>query len=169
MKQLKNIKWLWDIDCFSEIVEEPKEKINTSEDIKLPLKEGQVVTLLDGKKYEVVKYKKDTDSCARCSLYSTSNFKCCISHINNVDDCSKVLPYRSYFKLCEDRKTENNSSKSLTISNFKVEKGSADESCNSSNSIENSSIKEIGIITKVNFTLIDFKPEELEYSKFTIL
>ena len=29
--------------------------------------------------------------------------------------------------------------------------------------------KEIGIITKVNFTLTDFKPEKLDHSKFTIL
>ena len=51
---LKNQTWVWAIDCFSEIVEEPKEEeIKTSEKVELPLKEGQVVTLLDGKKYKV--------------------------------------------------------------------------------------------------------------------
>ena len=37
------------------------------------------------------------------------------------------------------------------------------------NSVENSPVKEVGIITKVNFTLTDFKSEKLEHSKFTIL
>ena len=44
-----------------------------------------------------------------------------------------------------------------------------DKSANSINSIEESSVKEVGIITKVNFTLTNFKSEELEHSKFTIL
>ena len=150
---LKNIKWVWDIDCFSEIVEEPKEEIKTSEEIELPLKEGQVVTLLDGKKYQVIKNDTKKCSCHLCSLYikNCGEDRCHITHIKGKTSCTFVIPAHHYFKLYEDQKTEDSSSESI-------------------NSIEkDSSIAEVGIITKVNFTLTDFKSEELEHSKFTVL
>ena len=224
---LKNQRFVWSIDCFSEIVEEPKEEeIKTSEKIEFPLKEGQVVTLLDGKKYQVIKNNTNRITCSLCSLGKAKcgEDRCNITHINGRPSCPLVIPAHHYFKLYKEQKTENNSSKSLTISDFKVgmrvrvkenfdkiitnpdyssniaskmksfkvkelvienignksiiAKGYCwlpewleivDESNNSSNSVENSLAKEVGIITKVNFTLTDFKSEELEHSKFTIL
>ena len=47
---LENIPYAWDIGCFSEIIKESEEETKVSEKIELPLKEGQVVTLLDSKK-----------------------------------------------------------------------------------------------------------------------
>lgn len=168
---LNSLDYLWDIDCFSEIVEESEEKTEVSDKIELPLKEGQIVTLLDGKKYQVIKSDTNKYSCELCSLYikNCGECRCNITHIKDKSACSYVIPYKHYFKLCEDQNIENNSTKPLTISDFKVENGNANESYISSNSVENSSIKEIGIITKVNFTLTDFKLEKLEHSKFTVL
>lgn len=221
---LSDIPNTWSIENFSEIVEEPKEETTTSEKIKFPLKEGQIVTLLDGKKYQVIN-NKDLGRCSLCSLGYKGSNNCSICYINGVVGCSMILPKLHYFKLVEDNKKENkSSSKPLTIFDFKVGmrvrvkenfdkittgpdyisnistkmrtfKGKeliieniennyiiaknycwipewleiVDESTNSSNSVENSSVKEVGIITKVNFTLTDFKPEKLEHSKFTIL
>lgn len=168
---LENVPYAWDIDCFSEIIEEPKEEVKTSEKIEFPLKEGQVVTLLDGKKYQVIKNNTKEYSCNLCSLYikNCGEYRCNITNINGKPSCPLVIPAGHYFKLYEDQKTEDNSSKSLTISDFKVENGNADESNNSSNSVENSLAKEVGIITKVNFTLTDFKSEELKHFKSTVL
>ena len=221
----------WDIDCFSEIIEESKEEINISENIKLPLKEGQVVTLLDGEKYQVVKNNTNKYACYFCSLYHIDKgHDCSISHINNAKTCPDVIPHNHYFKWCQDQKIEDNSSKSLTISDFKIgmkikvkkdfdkivptstldlfhfyhipirmkafeEKELIVENVgncfitakslkwypewleiieepqifyeNKSSLTEVS--EEIGIITKVTFTLNEFKPEKLEHSKFTIL
>lgn len=242
IQTIKNIKqnghiWLiksnfiWDIDCFSEIIEESKEEINISENIKLPLKEGQVVTLLDGKKYQVVKNNTNKYACYFCSLSDINEaHKCSISHINNTKTCSDVIPHNHYFKWCQDQKIEDNSSKSLTISDFKIgmkikvkkdfdkivptstldlfhfyhipirmksfeEKeliveniGSCfitaksfqwypewleiiEESqifCENESSLTKVS-EETGIITKVTFTLNEFKSEKLEHSKFIIL
>ncbi len=142
---LKDLNYVWDIDCFSEIVEE-SEEVKVSEKIKFPLKEGQIVTLLDGKKYQVIN-NKNLGRCSLCSLGTKGCNNCSICYINGKVGCAKILPALHYFKLVEDNKKENKSS----------------------NSVENSSAKEIGIITKVNFTLTDFKPEKLEHSKFTIL
>ena len=221
-----DISYNWSIDCFSEIVEEPEEEVKVSEEIKFPLKEGQVVTLLDGKKYQVCKNNTKKIACNLCSLYikNCGKDRCHITHINGRPSCPLVVPAGYYFKLCEAQKTEDNSSKSLTISDFKIGmrvrvkedfdkiitdpdyssnisskmksfKGKelivegmgidfiiaksycwlpewleiVDKSINSSNSVEDSPIKEVGIITKVNFTLADFKSEELKHSKFTIL
>ena len=222
---LTDSRYGWDIDCFSEIIRELEEETTTSEEIKLPLKEGQIVTLLDGEKYQVVKNNKDQYACYFCSLYDINKgHKCSICHINNTKACTDIIPSNHYFKWYQDQKIEDNFFKSLTISDFKVGmkvkvkenfdkiitnpdyssniaskmksfKGKelvienignksiiakgycwlpewleiVDESINSSNSVENSSVKEIGIITKVNFTLTDFKSEKLEHSKFTIL
>ena len=221
----------WDIDCFSEIIEESKEEINISEDIKLPLKEGQVVTLLDGEKYQVVKNNTNKYACYFCSLYNINEaHKCSISHINNAKTCPDVIPHNHYFKWCQDQKIEDNSSKSLTISDFKIgmkikvkkdfdkivptstldlfhfyhipirmkafeEKELIVENigncfitakslkwypewleiikepqifCENESSLTKVS-EETGIITKVTFTLNEFKSEKLEHSKFTIL
>ena len=221
----------WDIDCFSEIIEESKEEINISEDIKLPLKEGQIVTLLDGEKYQVIKNNTNKYACYFCSLYNINEaHKCSISHINNAKTCPDVIPHNHYFKWCQDQKIENNSSKSLTISDFKIgmkikvkkdfdkivptstsdlfhfyhipirmkafeEKELIVESikncfiiaksfqwypewleiieesqifCENESSLTKVS-EETGIITKVTFTLNEFKSEKLEHSKFTIL
>ena len=150
---LNGLDYLWDIDCFSEIIEEPKEEIKVSKDIKLPLKEGQVVTLLDGKQYQVIKNNTKKCSCHLCSLYikNCGEDRCHITHIKGKTSCTFVIPAHHYFKLYEDQKTEDSSSESI-------------------NSIEkDSSIAEVGIITKVNFTLTDFKSEELKHSKFTVL
>lgn len=168
---LTDIPYDWDIDCFSEIIKESEEETTTSEEIKLPLKEGQIVTLLDGKKYQVIKSDTNKYSCELCSLYikNCGECRCNITHIKDKSACSYVIPYKHYFKLCEDQNIENNSTKSLIFSDFKVEESNTDESYNSLNSVENSSVKEIGIITKVNFTLTDFKSEKLEHSKFTVL
>ena len=222
---LTDSRYGWDIDCFSEIIRELEEETTTSEEIKFPLKEGQIVTLLDGEKYQVVKNNKDQYACYFCSLYDINKgHKCSICHINNTKTCIDIIPSNHYFKWYQDQKIEDNFFKSLTISDFKVGmkvkvkenfdkiitnpdyssniaskmksfKGKelvienignksiiakgycwlpewleiVDESINSSNSVENSSVKEIGIITKVNFTLTDFKSEKLEHSKFTIL
>lgn len=169
---LKNQKFVWTIDCFSEIIEESEEKTEVSDKIELPLKEGQIVTLLDGKKYQVIKSDTNKYSCELCSLYikNCGECRCNITHIKDKSACSYVIPYKHYFKLCEDQNIENNSTKSSTFSDFKVEESNTDESYNSINPIEkNSSEIEVGIITKVNFTLTDFKPEKLEHSKFTIL
>ena len=127
--------------------------MNISENIELPLKEGQIVTLLDGKKYQVVKNNTNKFACSFCSLNQTKcgEDRCNITHINGKISCAFVIPPHHYFKLYKDQKTEDSSSESM-------------------NSIEkDSSIAEVGIITKVNFTLTDFKSEELEHSKFTIL
>lgn len=222
----------WDIDCFSEIIEESKEEINILENIELPLKEGQVVTLLDGEKYQVVKNNTNKYACYFCSLYNINEaHKCSISHINNAKTCPDVIPHNHYFKWCQDQKIEDNSSKSLTISDFKIgmkikvkkdfdkivptstldlfhfyhipirmksfeEKELIVENVGNcfitAKSLkwypewleiieepqifcenESASIiqvpKEIGIITKVTFTLNEFKSEKLEHSKFTIL
>lgn len=221
----------WDIDCFSEIIEESKEEMNISENIKLPLKEGQVVTLLDGEKYQVVKNNTNKYACYFCSLYNINEaHKCSISHINNTKTCPDVIPHNHYFKWCQDQKIEDNSSKSLTISDFKIgmkikvkkdfdkiiptstldlfhfyhipirmkafeEKELIVENvgncfitakslkwypewleiieesqifCENESSLTKVS-KETGIITKVTFTLNEFKSEKLEHSKFTIL
>lgn len=221
----------WDIDCFSEIIEESKEEINISENIKLPLKEGQIVTLLDGEKYQVVRNNTNKYACYFCSLYNINEaHKCSISHINNTKTCPDVIPHNHYFKWCQDQKIENNSSKSLTISDFKVgmkikvkkdfdkivptstldlfhfyhipirmksfeEKELIVENvgnyfitaksfqwypewleiieepqifCENKSFLTKVS-EEIGIITKVTFTLNEFKSEKLEHSKFTIL
>ena len=221
----------WDIDCFSEIIEESKEEINISENIKLPLKEGQIVTLLDGEKYQVVKNNTNKYACYFCSLYNINEaHKCSISHINNTKTCPDVIPHNHYFKWCQDQKIEDNSSKSLTISDFKIgmkikvkkdfdkivpistldlfhfyhipirmkafeEKELIVENvgncfitakslkwypewleiieepqifCENKSSLTKVS-EEIGIITKVTFTLNEFKSEKLEHSKFTIL
>ena len=229
--QLTDIPYNWDIDCFSEIIEESKEEINISENIKLPLKEGQVVTLLDGEKYQVVKNNTNKYACYFCSLYNINEaHKCSISHINNTKTCPDVIPHNHYFKWCQDQKIENNSSKSLTVSDFKIgmkikvkkdfdkivptstldlfhfyhipirmkafeEKELIVENvgncfitakslkwypewleiieepqifCENESSLTKVS-KEIGIITKVTFTLNEFKSEKLEHSKFTIL
>ena len=221
---LTDISYNWDINCFSEIVEEPKEEVKTSEKVELPLKEGQIVTLLDGKQYQVIKNNTSRITCSLCSLgiAKCGEDRCNIAHINSKPSCPLVIPAHYYFKLCEEQKAEDKSSKSLKISDFKegmrvrvkenfneipvddplyispsmkAFKGKeiiiyrigtnhiisnnyawlpewleiVDESTNSSNSVENSPVKEIGIITKVNFTLTDFKSEELEHSKFTIL
>ena len=141
------------IDCFSEIVKESEEETTTSEKIEFPLKEGQIVTLLDGKKYQVIKNSTKKITCNFCSLCDRNcgEDRCYITHINGKTSCTLVIPAGHYFKLYEEQKTEDNSFKSI-------------------NPIEKDfSVKEIGIITKVNFTLIDFKSEKLEHSKFTIL
>ena len=150
---LENIPYAWDIDCFSEIVEEPKEEVKSSEKIEFPLKKGQVVTLLDGKQYQVIKNNTSKIVCSLCSLgrAKCGEDSCNITHINGKPSCPLVIPAGCYFKLYEDQKTEDNSSEFI-------------------NSIEkDSSIIEVGIITKANFTLIDFKSEELKHSKFTVL
>lgn len=228
---LTDLCYEWDIDCFSEIIEESKEEMNISENIKLPLKEGQVVTLLDGKKYQVVKNNTNKYACYFCSLSDINEaHKCSISHINNTKTCSDVISHNHYFKWCQDQKIEDNSSKSLTISDFKIgmkikvkkdfdkivptstldlfhfyhipirmksfeEKeliveniGSCfitaksfqwypewleiiEESqifCENESSLTKVS-EETGIITKVTFTLNEFKSEKLEHSKFIIL
>ena len=228
---LKNQTWVWSIDCFSEIIEESKEEINISEDIKLPLKEGQIVTLLDGEKYQVVKNNTNKYACYFCSLYNINEaHKCSISHINNAKTCPDVIPHNHYFKWCQDQKIEDNSSKFLTISDFKIgmkikvkkdfdkivptstldlfhfyhipirmkafeEKELIVENigncfitakslkwypewleiieepqifCENESSLTKVS-EETGIITKVTFTLNEFKSEKLEHSKFTIL
>lgn len=150
---LNGLNYLWDIDCFSEIVEEPKEEVKTFEKIEFPLKEGQVVTLLDGKKYQVIKNNTNRITCSFCSLGKAKcgEDRCHITHINGKPSCPLVIPAHHYFKLYKEQKTEDNSSKSMNP----IEK--------------DSSIIEVGIITKVNFTLTDFKSEKLEHSKFTIL
>ena len=118
---LENIPYTWDIDCFSEIIEESKEEMNISENIELPLKEGQIVTLLDGEKYQVVKNNINKYACYFCSLHNINNgHKCSISHINNTKSCSDVIPHNHYFKWCQDQKIEDNSSKFLTVSDFKI-------------------------------------------------
>ena len=229
--RLTDILYNWSIDCFSEIVEEPEEETKALEKIELPLKEGQIVTLLDGEKYQVVKNNKDQYACYFCSLYNINEaHKCSISHINNTKTCPDVIPHNHYFKWCQDQKIEDNSSKSLTISNFKIGmkikvKKDFDKIVPTSTLnlfhfyhipirmksfeekeliVENvgncfitaksfqwypewleiieepqifyeneSSLtkvsEEIGIITKVTFTLNEFKSEKLEHSKFTIL
>ena len=136
----------WDIDCFSEIVEESKEETTTSEKIKFPLKEGQIVTLLDGKKYQVIN-NKDLGRCSLCSLGTKGCNDCSICYINGMIGCSRILPAFHYFKLVD---SPDSIKKEISVK-------------------KESSIKEIGIITKVNFTLTDFKSEKLEHSKFTIL
>lgn len=104
-----------------EKVEESKEEMNISENIKLPLKEGQVVTLLDGEKYQVVKNNTNKYACYFCSLYNINEaHKCSISHINNTKTCPDVIPHNHFFKWCQDQKIEDNSSKFLTISDFKI-------------------------------------------------
>ena len=136
-----------------EKVEESKEEIKISEKIELPLKEGQIVTLLDGKQYQVIKNNTSQSTCSFCSLGKAKcgENRCNITHINGKPSCPLVIPAGYYFKLYEDQKTEDNSSESI-------------------NSIEkDSSIIEVGIITKVNFTLTDFKSEEIIHSKFTVL
>lgn len=221
----------WDIDCFSEIIEESKEEINISENIELPLKEGQIVTLLDGEKYQVVKNNKDQYACYFCSLYDINKgHKCNICHINNATTCTDIIPSNHYFKWYQDQKIEDNSSKSLTVSDFKIgmkikvkkdfdkivptstldlfhfyhipirmkafeEKELIVENvgnyfitaksfqwypewleiieepqifCENESSLTKVS-EETGIITKVTFTLNEFKSEKLEHSKFTIL
>ena len=229
---LENIPYAWDIDCFSEIVEEPKEETTTSEKIKFPLKEGQIVTLLDGKKYQVIKNNTNKFACSFCSLNQTKcgEDRCNITHINGKISCAFVIPPHHYFKLSEDQQTEDNSSKSLTISDFKIgmkikvkkdfdkivptstldlfhfyhipiimksfeEKELIVENignyfikaknfqwypewleiieepqifCENKSSLTKVS-EETGIITKVTFTLNEFKSEKLEHSKFTIL
>lgn len=228
---LKKQIWVWSIDCFSEIVEESEEEIKTSNKIKLPLKEGQIVTLLDGEKYQVVKNNTNKYACYFCSLYNINEaHKCSISHINNAKTCPDVIPHNHYFKWCQDQKIEDNSSKSLTVSDFKIgmkikikkdfdkivptstldlfhfyhipirmkafeEKELIVENvgncfitakslkwypewleiieepqifCENKSSLTKAS-EEIGIITKVTFTLNEFKSEKLEHSKFTIL
>ena len=118
---LENIPYTWDIDCFSEIIEESKEEMNISENIELPLKEDQIVTLLDGEKYQVVKNNTNKNACYFCSLYNiNTGHKCSISHINNTKSCPDVIPHNHYFKWCQDQKIEDNFSKSLTISDFKI-------------------------------------------------
>ena len=228
---LENIPYTWDIDCFSEIIEESKEEMNISENIELPLKEGQIVTLLDGEKYQVVKNNINKSACYFCSLYNINKgHKCSISHINNTTSCLDVIPHNHYFKWCQDQKIEDNSSKSLTVSDFKIGmkikvKKDFDKIVPTSTldlfhfyhipiimksfeekeliveNIGNCFIKaknfqwypewleiieepqifcenesalikvseETGIITKVTFTLNEFKSEKLEHSKFTIL
>ena len=214
-----------------EKVEESKEEMNISENIELPLKEGQVVTLLDGEKYQVVKNNTNKYACYFCSLYNINEaHKCSISHINNTKICPDIIPHNHYFKWCQDQKIEDNSSKSLTVSDFKIgmkikvkkdfdkivptstldlfhfyhipirmkafeEKELIVENvgncfitaknlkwypewleiieepqifCKNESSLTKVS-KEIGIITKVTFTLNEFKSEKLEHSKFTIL
>lgn len=168
---LNSLNYSWDIDCFSEIVEEPKEEVKTSEKVELPLKEGQIVTLLDGKQYKVMPYKGHKSwACEKCSLF-INDCSCQTTYLNETTSCTEVINNRkNYFKLIDYCLQDINKKATFsTISDFKVENGNTDKSTNSSNSIENSSVKEIGIITKVNFTLTDFKPEKLEYSKFTIL
>lgn len=228
---LKNQTWVWSIDCFSEIVEEPKKEVNTSEKVEFPLKENQVVTLLDGEKYQVVKNNTNKYACYFCSLYNINKaHKCSISHINNTKTCPDVIPHNHYFKWCQDQKIEDNSSKSLTISDFKIgmkikvkkdfdkivptstldlfhfyhipiimksfeEKELIVENvgncfikaknfqwypewleiieepqifCENESALTKVS-EETGIITKVTFTLNEFKSEKLEHSKFTIL
>ena len=77
---LNSLDYLWDINCFSEIVEDTKEEIKVSEDIELPLKEGQIVTLLDGKEYKVMPYKGHKSwACEKCSLF--------------INDCSCQTTY----------------------------------------------------------------------------
>ena len=228
---LTDSRYGWDIDCFSEIIRELEEETTTSEEIKFPLKEGQIVTLLDGEKYQVVKNNKDQYACYFCSLYDINKgHKCSISHINNTTSCLDVIPHNHYFKWYQDQKIEDNSSKSLTISDFKIgmkikvkkdfdkivptstldlfyfyhipiimksfeEKELIVENVGNCfikaknfqwypewlEIIEESQIfcenesnltkisEETGIITKVTFTLNEFKSEKLEHSKFTIL
>lgn len=214
-----------------EKVEESKEEINISENIELPLKKGQVVTLLDGEKYQVIKNNTNKYACYFCSLYDINKgHKCSISHINNTKTCPDVIPHNYYFKWYQDQKIEDNSSKSLTVSDFKIgmkikvkkdfdkivptatldlfhfyhipikmklfeEKELIVENvgnyfitaksfqwypewleiieepqifCENESSLTKVS-EEIGIITKVTFTLNEFKSEKLEHSKFTIL
>ena len=228
---LENIPYTWDIDCFSEIIEESKEEMNISENIELPLKEGQIVTLLDGEKHQVVKNNTNKSACYFCSLYNINKgHKCSISHINNTTSCLDVIPHNHYFKWYQDQKIEDNSSKSLTVSDFKIgmkikvkkdfdkivptstldlfhfyhipiqmksfeEKELIVENvgncfikaknfqwypewleiieepqifCENISSLAKVS-EETGIITKVTFTLNEFKSEKLEHSKFTIL
>ena len=227
---LENIPYAWDVDCFSEIVEE-SEEVKVSEKIKFPLKEGQIITLLDGEKYQVIKNNKDQYACYFCSLYDINKgHKCSICHINNTKACTNIIPSNHYFKWYQDQKIEDNSSKSLTISDFKIgmkikvkkdfdkivptstldlfhfyhipirmksfeEKELIVENigncfikaksfqwypewleiieepqifCENESSLTKVS-KETGIITKVTFTLNEFKSEKLEHSKFTIL
>lgn len=228
---LNDSNYTWDIDCFSEIIEESKEKMNISENIELPLKEGQIVTLLDGEKYQVIKNNTNKSACYFCSLYNINKgHKCSISHINNTKSCPDVISHNHYFKWYQDQKIEDNSSKSLTISDFKIgmkikvkkdfdkivptstldlfhfyhipiimksfeEKELIVENVGNCfikaknfqwypewlEIIEESQIfcenesaltkvsEETGIITKVTFTLNEFKSEKLEHSKFTIL
>ena len=214
-----------------EKVEESKEEINISENIELPLKEGQVVTLLDGEKYQVIKNNTNKYACYFCSLYDINKeHKCSISHINNTKTCPDVIPHNHYFKWYQDQKIKDNSSKSLTVSDFKIgmkikvkkdfdkivptstldlfhfyhipirmkafeEKELIVENigncfitakslkwypewleiieepqifCENKSSLTKVS-EETGIITKVTFTLNEFKSEKLEHSKFTIL
>ena len=228
---LTDSRYGWDIDCFSEIIRELEEETTTSEEIKFPLKEGQIVTLLDGEKYQVVKNNTNRSACYFCSLYNINKgHKCNISHINNTTSCLDVIPHNHYFKWYQDQKIKDNSSKSLTISDFKIGmkikvKKDFDKIVPTSTLdlfhfyhipiimksfeekelivenigncfitaksfqwypewleiieepqifYENESAltkisEETGIITKVTFTLNEFKSEKLEHSKFTIL
>ena len=143
---LNDIPNTWSIENFSEIVEEPKEETTTSEKIKFPLKEGQIVILLDGKKYQVIN-NKDLGRCSLCSLGTKGCNDCSICYINGMIGCSRILPAFHYFKLVD---SPDSIKKEISVK-------------------KESSVKEIGIITKVNFTLTDFKSEKLEHSKFTIL
>ena len=143
---LNDSNYVWDIDCFSEIVEESEEETEVSDKIKLPLKEGQIVTLLDGKKYQVINHRR-LGRCSLCSLGTKGSNNCSICYINGKVGCSKILPAFHYFKLVD---STDSTKKEISIK-------------------KEFSVKEIGIITKVNFTLTDFKSEKLEHSKFTIL
>lgn len=64
------------------------------EKLQLPLKEGQVVTLLDGKEYEVCK-TEGNNRCPSCSLYCDN---CGISHIQGCTNCRDVLSDKLYFR-----------------------------------------------------------------------
>ena len=129
-----------------EKVEESKEEAKTSEEIKLPLKEGQIITLLDGKKYQVINNRR-LGKCSLCSLGTKGCNNCSICYINGIESCANILPELHYFKLID--------SSDSTKEEISVKK--------------ESSIKQVGIITKVNFTLTDFKSEEIIHSKFTVL
>lgn len=143
---LNDIPNTWSIENFSEIVEEPKEETITLEKIKFPLKEGQIVTLLDGKKYQVIN-NKDLGKCSLCSLGTKGCNDCSICYINGVIGCSRILPTYHYFKLIDSL---DSTKKEISIN-------------------KEAPVKKVGIITKVNFILTDFKSEEIIHSKFTIL
>ena len=176
---LNDSNYTWDIDCFSEIVEESKEEINISENIELPLKEGQVVTLLDGEKYQKI---EDNSS----KSLTISDFKIGMK-IKVKKDFDKIVPISTLdlfhfyhipirMKAFEEKEliVENVGNCFITAKNLKwypewleiIEESQI--FCENESSLTKVS-EETGIITKVTFTLNEFKSEKLEHSKFTIL
>ena len=139
------------------------EKVEDSNNTNTKSNRLSISNLKPGIKIKIRPDLKEGYSTQTFVTHSMSNLKDTIQTIKNIERNGRVWLIKSNLVWDIDCFSE-------IVEESKEEIKTSDSSSESINSIEkDSSIAEVGIITKVNFTLTDFKSEKLEHSKFTVL